>query len=217
MEIPERVVGVVLAGGRSSRMGGGDKCLLPLGGTALLARVIERLRPQAGDIVISANGDRARLASFGLPVIADSIADHAGPLAGVLAGLEWAKANNPGASHVVTVAGDTPFFPADLVRRFLTALAQDSSRIHVARSEAGVHPVIGLWPVAFAGEIETSLRQGARKVSAWVAEHGAVEVFFPPVMIGGTPIDPFFNINRPEDLAEAEALLGRQNVETFKG
>ena len=217
MELPERVAGVVLAGGRSSRMGGGDKCLLPLAGISLLARVIERLRPQAGDLAINANGEHARFASFGLPVIADSIAGHAGPLAGVHAGLEWAKADVPGASHVVTVAGDTPFFPTDLVQRFLAALAQDSGRICVARSKEGVHPVFGLWPVAMAGEIETSLRQGARKVSAWVAHHSAIEVFFPPVMIGGRPIDPFFNINRPEDLAEAEALLGPQSVETFKG
>jgi molybdopterin-guanine dinucleotide biosynthesis protein A len=217
MELPERVAGVVLVGGRSSRMGGGDKCLLPLAGRPLLARIIERLRPQAGDLVINANGEPSRLASFGLPVIADSIAGHAGPLAGVHAGLEWAKANVQGVRYVVTVAGDSPFFPTDLVQRFLAALAQDSSRICVARSEEGVHPVFGLWPVAIAGEIETSLRQGARRVSAWVAQHEAKEAFFPPVMIGGRPIDPFFNINRPEDLAEADALLGPQRTEAFKG
>jgi len=217
MELPERVAGVVLAGGRSSRMGGGDKCLLPLAGIPILARVIERLRPQAADLAINANGDHARFAGFGLPVIADSIAGHVGPLAGVHAGLEWAKANVQRARYVVTAAGDTPFFPTDLVERFLAAQAQDSNRICVARSEQGVHPVFGLWPVAMAGEIETSLRQGARKVSAWVAQHSAIQVFFPPVMIGGRPIDPFFNINRPEDLAEAEALLGPQSVETFKG
>jgi molybdenum cofactor guanylyltransferase len=217
MELPQRVAGVVLAGGRSSRMGGGDKCLLPVAGQALLARVVERLRPQAGDVVINANGDHARFAGFGLPVIADSIAGHAGPLAGVHAGLEWAKANASGARYVVTVAGDTPFFPTDLVQRFLSAGIEDSSRICVARSEEGVHPVFGLWPVAISGEIETSLRQGARKVSAWVAQHGAIEVSFPPAMIGGRPIDPFFNINRPEDLAEADALLGPQGVPTFKG
>jgi molybdenum cofactor guanylyltransferase len=216
MELPERVAGVVLAGGRSTRMGGGDKCLLPLAGLPLLARVIGRLRPQAGNLVINANGDHARLASFGLPVVADSIAGQAGPLAGVHAGLEWAKANVPGASHIVTAAGDTPFFPTDLVERFLAALAQDKNRICVARSEEGMHPVFGLWPLAAAGEMEISLRQGARKVSAWVRQHGALEVFFPPVMIGGRPIDPFFNLNRPEDLAEAEALLGPQGSETVK-
>jgi molybdopterin-guanine dinucleotide biosynthesis protein A len=206
MELSQRVAGVVLAGGKSSRMGGGDKCLKPLAGKPLIGHVIERLRPQAGDLVINANGEPSRFASFGLPVVADSMSGHAGPLAGVHAGLEWAKAHVPGARYVVTVAADTPFFPTDLVQRFLAAL-KDGHEICVARSEDGVHPVFGLWPIAIAGEIEASLEQGARKVSAFVEQHGAREVLFPQVVIGGKAIDPFFNINRPEDLAAADALL----------
>ena len=206
MALSERVVGILLAGGRSSRMGGGDKCLRLLGGKPILARIIERLKPQISDIVINANGDVSRFVSFGLPVVPDSVAGFAGPLAGIHAGLEWVKANRPDSRHGVTVATDTPFLPLDLVQRFLAEQAQHPSLV-VARSEEGTHPVIGLWPVALAGDIEQSLQQGMRKVGGWTEQHGAVEVSFPPVEIGGRSIDPFFNINRPEDLAEAEALV----------
>ena len=187
-------------------MGGGDKCLKPLAGRPLLAHVIERLRPQASDLLINANGEPSRFASFGLPVVADSVSGYAGPLAGVHAGLEWVRMNRPGIFYIVTVAADTPFFPTNLVSCFLAAL-EDGHGICVARSEEGVHPVFGLWPVAFADKLEASLKQGARKVSVFVEQHGAKEVPFPPVMVGGRPIDPFFNINRLEELAAAEALL----------
>ena len=206
MNVADGVVGVLLAGGRSSRMGGGDKCLRPLGGEPILTRIIGCLRPQVSDIVINANGDASRFAPFALPVVPDSIAGFSGPLAGVHAGLEWVRANRPDVGHAVTVATDTPFFPADLVRRFL-AEARDGSTFLVARSEAGTHPVIGLWPVDLAAALKASLDQGHRKVTAWVKDHGAVEVPFPPVEINGSLIDPFFNINKPEDLAAAEALL----------
>ena len=206
MELSQRVAGVVLAGGRSSRMGGGDKCLKPLAGRPLIAHVIERLRPQVSDLVINANGEPSRFASFGLPVVADSFSGYAGPLAGVHAGLEWVKANRPGIGSIVTVAADTPFFPSDLVPRFLAAF-EDGHGICVARSEEGVHPVFGLWPVAIAGEIEASLKKGTRKVSVWAEQHGAKEVSFPPVMVGGRPIDPFFNVNRLEELAEVDSRL----------
>jgi len=210
MELPNSVAGVVLAGGRSARMGGGDKCLAPLGGKPVLAHVIERLKPQVGALAINANGDPSRFASFGLPVIADSIAASAGPLAGIHAGLEWAKTLAPEVRHIVTVASDTPFLPKDLVARFLAALEETGREACVARSAEGVHPVIGLWPIAFAGKIKKALDQGLRKASAWGEQQGAVEVFFPPDQIGGKAIDPFFNINRPEDLAAAEALLEPQ-------
>ncbi|MGH6832468.1 MAG: molybdenum cofactor guanylyltransferase MobA [Methyloceanibacter sp.] len=206
MDPSQPVVGVLLAGGRSSRMGGGDKCLRLLGGKPILAHIIERLRPQVSDIVINANGDESRFARFGLPVVADSVAGFAGPLAGIHAGLEWIKANRRGSSYGVTVATDIPFFPLDLVQRFLAEPA-DRPSLLVARSDAGTHPVVGLWPVALAGDIERSLQQGMRKVGGWTEQHGAVEISFPPVEIGGRSIDPFFNINRPEDLAEAEALV----------
>ena len=202
----EPVAGILLAGGRSSRMGGGDKCLRLLGDKPILARIVERLRPQIAAMVINANGDPARFAAFGLPVVADSVAGFAGPLAGVHAGLEWVRANRPEIQCAVTVATDTPFFPTDLVRRFLVERGNERALL-VASSAAGVHPVIGLWPVAIAPEIEASVVRGARKVGTWVKEHGAIEVFFPPIEVGGTRIDPFFNINAPGELAEADALI----------
>ncbi len=206
MAVPDSVVGVLLAGGKSSRMGGGDKCLRGLGGKPILTRIIERLRPLVSDIVINANGDPSRFAAFGLPVVPDSVAGYQGPLAGVHAALEWVRANRPSIDHVVTVATDTPFFPADLVDRFLDA-GGDTSVFRVAQSNVGIHPVIGLWPVGLAAALEASLERGERKVTAWTKDHGAVPVFFPPVDVGRQSIDPFFNINAPEDLALAEALL----------
>jgi molybdopterin-guanine dinucleotide biosynthesis protein A len=207
MIVREPVVGILLAGGRSSRMGGGDKCLRMLGGKPILARIIERLKPQVSEMIINANGEPLRFAAFNLPVVSDSIAGFAGPLAGVHAGLEWIKGNRPDIRYGVTVATDTPFFPADLVQRFL-AEAKSGESLLVARSEEGVHPVVGLWTVSLASELEASLKQGERAVGKWVARHGAVEVLFADVEIGRRRIDPFFNINRAEDLAEANAWLG---------
>jgi molybdenum cofactor guanylyltransferase len=207
MEISEPVVGLLLAGGRSSRMGGGDKGLLLLGGRPILAHVIERLHPQVFEIVINANGDLSRFSRFGLPVIADSVGGYAGPLAGVETGLAWVKANRPGTRHVVTVATDTPFLPLNLVLEFVARAHEQDGHLCVARSDAGVHPVIGLWPVALAPELRKALKQGTRKVGAFVEEQGAIEVPFSPIDIAGRRVDPFFNINTPADLAEAEALL----------
>ena len=121
MQRPDGIIGIVLAGGKSSRMGGGDKALLPLGGRPLLAHVVERLRPQVAEIVLNPNDDAARFAAFGLPLVVDLLAGHMGPLAGIRAGLAWAKANRPESNFVITVAADTPFFPADLVSRFSAA------------------------------------------------------------------------------------------------
>lgn len=208
MDLSNGVVGVLLAGGRSSRMGGGDKCLRQLGGKPILARVIDRLGPQVADIVINANGDASRFAVFHLPVVADSISGFSGPLAGVLAGIEWVAANRSGSNYVVTVATDTPFFPTDLVQRFL-AEANDASTVLVAKSAAGIHPVVGLWPVGLAADLKASLERGERKVTSWVKDQGAVEVLFPPADIKGRSIDPFFNINTPEDLVTAETFFNR--------
>src|SRR6185295_7898484 len=207
---PRVVAGVVLAGGRSSRMGGQDKCLAPLAGRPVVAHVIARLEPQVATLALNANAEPSRFAGFGLPIIADRIAGHAGPLAGLHAALVWAKAC--GANLVVTVACDTPFLPDDLVGRFLAALEETGRECCVARSGQGVHPVIGLWPIAIAGTLEAALVEGQRKASAWAEQQGAVEVFFPPTQLGGGSIDPFFNINRPEDLAEANALLQRTEL-----
>jgi molybdopterin-guanine dinucleotide biosynthesis protein A len=207
MALPEAVVGVLLAGGKSSRMGGGDKCLLPLAGTPMLAHIIDRLRPQVSDLVLNANGDVSRFAAFGLPIVMDRLGGQIGPLAGVHAGIEWAIANRPGSRFVITAATDTPLFPTDLVARFLASLKGGEPKLLVARSEQGVHPVFGLWPMSLAAAIEKSLTSGMRKVQAWVSEHQAEEIFFPNGEIGGRKIDPFFNINRPKELAEAEVLL----------
>jgi molybdopterin-guanine dinucleotide biosynthesis protein A len=209
MSVSEPVAGILLAGGRSSRMGGGDKCLRLLGGRPVLARIIERLKPQVSCMVINANGEPSRFAEFRLPVVVDAISGFAGPLAGVHAGLEWVKANRPSIRYAATIATDTPFFPADLVRKFLGE-AQGNSSLLIARSAEGVHPVIGLWPVSLAPVLEASLRRGEHAVGKWAAAHGAAEVFFPETEAGGRPIDPFFNINRAEDLAHANALLGEK-------
>ena len=206
MQRPEGVIGMVLAGGRSSRMGK-DKSLLPLAGRPLLDHVIEKLRPQLDEIVLNVNGDPARFASFGLPIVRDSIDGHLGPLAGIHAGLAWAKANRSKKRFVITAAADTPFFPADLVSMLCGATDMADPKLVVAKSESGVHPVFGLWPVALAPRIEESLRRGERKTLDFVAAHQAKEVEFPPILIGGRAVDPFFNINRPDDPAEAEALL----------
>jgi molybdopterin-guanine dinucleotide biosynthesis protein A len=203
------IVGVLLAGGRSSRFGGGDKCLLSLGGTPILARAVARLGPQVGRLMLNANGDRSRFQAFGLPVVADleaaGVEEFAGPLAGVLAGLAAARGMAPKAKAIVTAAADTPFFPRDLVARL--AAASGGERLAVAKSETGVHPVFGLWPLALEGDLRRDLQAGKRKASAWARAHGAIEVDFAPERLGAAAVDPFFNINRPEDLAEAEALL----------
>ena len=206
MEISEPVVGVILSGGRSSRMGGGDKCLLQLAGQHMLTRIIDRLMPQVSELIINANEDPLRFADFGLPVMADSFVGLAGPLAGVHAGLEWVKANAPRVRYIATVPSDTPFFPSNLVRSFLSE-AGDYPAFLVAASSEGVHPVVGLWPVAMVPQIEDALRLGMLKVGAFTKGHSAIEVFFEPVRIGARLVDPFYNINRPEDLTYAEALL----------
>jgi molybdopterin-guanine dinucleotide biosynthesis protein A len=207
------VTGLLLAGGQSRRMGRafasgkGDKGLLDIAGKPMLGYVMERLAPQVGAMVINANGDPARFASFGLPVVPDSIQGFVGPLAGILAGMRWAEANVPDARHVVSVSTDAPFLPHDLVARLATALEAAGARIALARSGGELHPVIGLWPVDLADDLEAALKSGTRKVLDWTDRHGATGVDFPFVTIHDRPIDPFFNANTPEELAEARALL----------
>jgi molybdopterin-guanine dinucleotide biosynthesis protein A len=194
---------VLLAGGLSRRMGGGDKCLRALGGRSILERVIERVRPQARHLVINANGDPARFAGFGLPVVADAVAGYAGPLAGVVTGMLWARDHAPGAADIVTVPTDGPFVPRDLVARLLAARDQAAADLAQAASGGQVHPVVGLWPIRLAEDLHRALvDEAVRKVDVWTARHRLVTVTFP-----STPVDPFFNANRPEDLAEAERLL----------
>jgi molybdopterin-guanine dinucleotide biosynthesis protein A len=203
------VTGVILAGGQSRRMGGGDKGLLELDGRPMLAHVIERLRPQVGRMAINANGDPARFSQFGLPVVADTITGFAGPLAGVLAGMRWSLANAPAASWIVTAAGDAPMLPGDLVSGLAAALAGRADAIALARSGGELHPVIGLWPVALAADLEHQLRAGVRKVLHWTDRHGTVPADFPMLRFGGVEVDPFFNANTPAELDELRALLAR--------
>jgi len=188
-------------------MGGGDKGLLDLGGAPLLARVIARLAPQVSHLAINANGDPARFAAFGLPVIADTIAGFVGPLAGVLAGMRWAAAMSPAPTHIATASADAPFLPDDLVARLSDAVAGRPGAIALAASGGALHPVIGLWPIAHADDLEHELARGVRKVLAFTDRHGTVPVDFPPIAARGRAIDPFFNANTPEELDEARRLL----------
>jgi molybdopterin-guanine dinucleotide biosynthesis protein A len=206
-DVVETVTGVILAGGQSRRMGGGDKGLLDLSGRPMLAHAIERLAPQVGRIVINANGDPARFAAFALPVVADTVAGFAGPLAGVLAGLRWSRANAPAARWIVTAAGDAPLLPRDLVARCLAALRDRPGAIALAQSAGELHPVIGLWPVTLADDLEAQLAVGVRKVLAWTDRHGTVPVPFDFVRLGGRDIDPFYNANTPAELDALRALL----------
>lgn len=196
------VVGVILAGGLARRMGGGDKGLIRLYGRPILDHVIERLKPQVSSIVINANGDPARFAAYGVPVIPDSVEGFAGPLAGVLAGLEWAAARRPGTPWIATAATDTPFFPRDLVRQLSNAVDRTRSDMACAASAGRHHPVFGLWPVSLAADLKEAMTAKAiRKVDAWTARHRLAVADFP-----AAPYDPFFNVNRPEDVAEAERI-----------
>jgi molybdopterin-guanine dinucleotide biosynthesis protein A len=199
---PPTTIGLLLAGGLSRRMGGGDKCLRPLGGQPVLAHIIARARPQVAALVLNANGDPARFAAFGLPVAADVIGGFAGPLAGVLTGMEWAAAHRPDAAWLATFATDAPFFPTDLVARLHEAVARDKAEMACARSAGQDHPVFGLWPVRLAADLRRAMEAGVRKVDLWTARHKLAVAEF-----SAQPFDPFFNANRPEDLAEAERLL----------
>jgi molybdopterin-guanine dinucleotide biosynthesis protein A len=200
-----RPVGVLLAGGLARRMGGGDKALLRLGGEPILAHAIARLGRQVETMVINANGDPDRFAQFTLPVVADTIEGFAGPLAGVLAGFDWALAHAPRAQWIVTVASDTPFFPADLVARLAQAVADAGADLACAASGGRHHPVFGLWPVRLRDDLAAAMTQeDIRKVDVWTARHRLAVAEF-----SDRPFDPFFNANRPEDLARAEALLAQ--------
>lgn len=197
-----RTPGVILAGGLARRMGGGDKPLSEIGGRPILARIVERLAPQCEGLVLNANGDPRRFSSFGLPVIADGVKDHPGPLAGILAGLDWAAVNRPGARWILTVPGDCPFLPGDLAARLSQALDAEGADLAVAASKGRSHPVVALWPVALRDALRRALVvEGLRKVGDWEGRYRAASVAWQ-----AEPIDPFFNANTASDLAEAELL-----------
>ena len=204
----EAVIGLLLAGGRATRMGGGDKCLRLLAGRPLLDHVIERLGPQVSLLLLNANGDPARFSAFGLPVAADSPADFAGPLAGILAGLDWAAAERPEVIDVLSVPGDCPFLPDDLAARLAAARTQAGVPIACARSGDWRHPVVALWPVALREDLRHALVvEDLHKIEIWTARHGVVTVDWPTV-----PVDPFFNVNTPEDVTAAQRMAAEAGL-----
>ncbi|HEY0832484.1 MAG TPA: molybdenum cofactor guanylyltransferase MobA [Azospirillum sp.] len=199
------IAGVLLAGGLSRRMGGGDKNLRLLGGRPILDRIIDAARPQVGPLILNANGDPDRFAAYGLPVVPDVVEGYAGPLAGVLTGLEWARANAPGCRWLASFATDAPFLPRDLVARLVGAVEEEGADLACARSGGQDHPVFGLWPLRLADDLRRAMvEEGVRKVDAWTGRYRLAIADFPIA-----PIDPFFNTNRPEDLEEAERLLAK--------
>lgn len=197
----ERIAGVILAGGKATRMGGGDKGMREIGGRRLIDHVIERLTPQVSAIVLNANGDPSRFGEFGFPVLPDSLPDYPGPLAGVLAALDWAAEN--GVNHVVSVAADTPFFPLDLVEALKKAAGPEGLALAASPDETSRvqrQPTFGLWPVALRRDLRAALEGGLRKIVLWTDQHQAGQAVF------SADYDPFFNVNTPEDLAAAEAI-----------
>ncbi len=208
------VLGAILAGGGSTRLGGGDKGLRTVGGEAMIARAAAVLRDSVAGLLLVANGDPDRFDSLGMPVVADEggprPGEGSGPLAGVLAALEVAAAT-PGMRHVLTVPADAPFLPEGLVEALLDA-AWEGETVVVAASETGRHPVVALWPVSMRAAVRRALEQGSRKLSSVIEAGPHREVRFPPIRAGDELVDPFFNVNTEADLAEAERisrLLGR--------
>ena len=196
------VPGVLLAGGLARRMGGGDKPMRRIGGRTILDRVIARLKPQCDGLILNANGDPARFAAFGLPVIADGVADFPGPLAGILAALDWAAANRPDVEFVLSAAADCPFLPRDLVSRLYGALREQNAELAVAASNGQSHPVIGLWSAGLREALRHALVvEDVRRIDRWTARYRLATVTWP-----AQPLDPFFNANTMDDIAEAERL-----------
>jgi molybdenum cofactor guanylyltransferase len=194
--------GVLLAGGLARRMGGGDKPMRTIGGRTILDRVIARLKPQCDGLILNANGDLARFAAFGLPVIADTVQDFPGPLAGILAALDWTAANHPEVGWILSAAADCPFLPRDLVARLQQARIEQDAQLAVAASAGQTHPVIGLWSVALRKELRHALVvEDIRKIDRWTARYKLATVTWP-----AEPLDPFFNANTMDDIAEAERL-----------
>jgi molybdopterin-guanine dinucleotide biosynthesis protein A len=199
--------GLVLAGGLARRMGGGDKALIRIGRETILERALVRLRPQCAGVVINANGDPARFARFGLAIVADDVAGFAGPLAGILAGLDWLAANAPTTAWLASVPGDCPFLPRDLVRRLHAARIAAGAPLACAKSGDWRHPVVGLWPVGLREDLRRAVvDEGLRKIEMWTARHGVGLAEWP-----AAPVDPFFNVNTPEDAAQAQLFAAAED------
>ena len=199
-------LGLVLAGGLARRMGGGDKTRIRIGGKTILERVLARFKPQCTTVILNANGDPARFADTGLPVIPDTVPGFAGPLAGILAGLDWTATHAPAIADVASVPGDCPFLPGDLVARLSAARQAAGVPLACARSGDWRHPVVGLWRVALREDLRKALvEEDMHKIETWTARHGIAVGDWP-----ATPIDPFFNVNTPADVAEAERIAAQQ-------
>jgi molybdopterin-guanine dinucleotide biosynthesis protein A len=202
MTIEMRPLGLVLAGGLARRMGGGDKARIAIGGATILERVLRRLKPQCTQLILNANDDPARFADTGLPVVPDSVPGFVGPLAGILAGLDWAAVHRPDITDIVSVPGDCPFLPADLIARLQAGRQAAGQPLACARSGEWRHPVVALWPVALREDLRHALTvDDLRKIETWTARHGVAVVDWPAM-----PVDPFFNVNTPEDVAQAEHM-----------
>ena len=205
MAVIPPTLGLILAGGLARRMGGGDKPLKTIGGVTILDRVLARLAPQCRSMILNANGDPARFAATGLPVVADDVPDFAGPLAGILAGLDWAAAHMPDVAYVASVPGDCPFLPRDLVARLQQVRQVANLPLACARSGEWRHPVVGLWPVALRGDLRHAVTvEGLRKIEVWTARRGVALADWPT-----EPADPFFNVNTPEDAAAAGRIAAQ--------
>jgi molybdopterin-guanine dinucleotide biosynthesis protein A len=200
-------VGILLAGGLARRMGGGNKVLRMAGGIPLLAHAVAALRPQCEGLVLSANGDPARFAGFALPIVADDLPGFKGPLAGILAGLDWTAARCPDVPLAISVPADTPFLPDDLAARLMEARAKDNVLIACARSGGRTHPAVAIWPVSIRNDLRHALvGEDMRKVEAFLQNYSRAIVEWPI-----EPYDPFFNANDPSDLAAAETILVRRD------
>lgn len=197
------IIGVIMAGGLSRRMGGGDKCEIVLEGKTLLQRVIERALPQVDQLILNANGDLSRFNGYGLPLAPDCVEDFAGPLAGILTGMLWARENAPDCRWVASFASDTPFFPLDLVSRMAAELESGEADIAYAKSDGQKHPVFGLWPVRLYPELRHALlEEELRRMGAWIDRYPCAEVCYDT-----EPYDPFFNLNTPQDVERARGLV----------
>jgi len=205
----EDIVAVILAGGLARRMGGGDKSMLELGGKSILSYVIELAQNQAGTVLLNANGDAERFAEFGLPVQADIVPDFAGPLAGVVSAMAWVKQNRPDATHLITMAADTPFFPADYVSRMVVVMEVKGQPLACASYKGRTQPVFGLWPVDLFDDLYKALvEDDIRKVDRFTAPYGVADVSFDE--LGD---NPFFNVNKPADLTAGELHLAAKQLE----
>jgi molybdenum cofactor guanylyltransferase len=205
--IEAKPLGLVLAGGLARRMGGGDKARIRIGSATILERVLARFAPQCAEVILNANGDPKRFADTGLAIVPDSVPDFAGPLAGILAGLDWAAAHRGDIADIASVPGDCPFLPADLIERLSAARAAAGVPLACARSGDWRHPVVGLWPVALRENLRRALiDEDLHKIEVWTARHGIVAVDWPVL-----PIDPFFNVNTPEDAQVAERMAARES------